>query len=211
MSITEMTTDEFHGLNKVKLDDGEKQTGDRPELRVVLAAVLKKDEDTLITLSNVKNLEEDGFSFMSLKKAVDDSMIAEKDHHLLQNLYNRNINLKTDCIKSLMKYSSKQRNQCPRFWVVLINSNLVDFDEAINTFFVQNYGDNDLTGIQATKLKHNIGRTKGLFVVRWCSTSQDFEIISGVLFVVGDDCVHCVYSATHKGTHKPPNDSKASD
>ena len=109
MSITEMTTDEFHGLNKVKLDDGEKQTGDRPELRVVLAAVLKKDEDTLITLSNVKNLEEDGFSFMSLKKAVDDSMIAEKDHHLLQNLYNRNINLKTDGIKSLMKDSSKQR------------------------------------------------------------------------------------------------------
>ena len=211
MSITEMTTDEFHGLNKVKLDDGEKQTGDRPELRVVLAAVLKKDEDTLISPSNVKNLEEYGFSFMSLKKAVDESMIAEKDHHLLQNLYNRTVDLKKDGIKKLMNDSSKQRNRCPRFWVVLINSNLVDFDEAINTFFVQNYGDNDLTGIQATKLKHNIGRTKGLFVVRWCSTSQDFEIISGVLFVVGDDCVHCVYSATHKGTHKPPNDSKASD
>ncbi len=140
MSITEMTTDEFHGLNKVKLDNGKKQTGDRPELRVVLAAVLKKDEDTLISPSNVKNLEEVCLSFISLNKTVNDSMIAEKDHHLLQNLYNRNNNLKKDGIKSLMKDSSKQSIRCPRFWVVLINSNLVDFDEAINTFFVQNYG-----------------------------------------------------------------------
>ena len=131
-----MMTDYFHGLIKVKLVDDEEQTGVCPELRIVLAAVLKKDEDTLISPSNVKNLEEVCLSFISLKKTVNDSMIAEKNHHLLlQNLFNCNINLKKDDIKSLMENSSNQSNHCPRFWVVLINSNLVDFNKAINTFF----------------------------------------------------------------------------
>jgi hypothetical protein len=205
----EADSEKYHGLKAFQKIDAKTI---RPTLESILVRCVHNFEETLCSRQNLASLAERGVCFVSLENGIKSCSIHEGNSDLLQNLYRRTINLEDGSFITPAEAISIERKRCPRFWIVLINCYMVDFDQAIFDFLSSNLNMEDCP-MEVTLLKDKIRHGKCILIVRWSNESKELEIVSCALFLVGNECIVCPYIATSDRNHHekecgPSADSK---
>eukprot|EP00978_Attheya_sp_CCMP212_P013270 scaffold33382_cov34-Attheya_sp.AAC.4 len=197
----------YHGLKEF-------QNIDEKTIRLTLESVLDRcvhnSEDSLCSRYNLASLAERGVCFVSLEKRIKSCSIHEGNGELLPNLYRCTINLEDGSIITPAEAIHITRKRCPRFWIVLINCYMVDFDQAIFDVLSYNLNMEDCP-MEVSLLKDKIRHGKCILIVRWMNQSKQLEIVSCALFLVGNECIVCSYIATSDRNHHTKDCGLSSD
>ena len=192
-----LESETYYGLKEIKIIA---DYSVRPPLDTELNRIVNDTEDSLCSRFNVSNLVERGVCYVSLQKGIKSCSIPEVNGDLLANLTSRFINLVDGSFITATEALRNSTPRCPRFWIVLINCYMVDFDDAIFNFFSKHL---TMATVEESMLKKKIRNGKCILVTRWNSEDKKFEIVSCVLFAVGNEFILCPYIATSSHQHLP--------